>query len=88
MMLRLVVHALCAATSLTCAAMLFRGYRRTAARLLLWSALCFLGFALNNVLLIVDTRILPDQDLSVVRSLPSLVGIALLLYGLIWDADR
>jgi hypothetical protein len=88
MMLGLVVYVLCAATSLACAAMLLRGYRRTGARLLLWSALCFLGFALNNVLLIVDTRILPDQDLSVIRSLPALIGVGLLLYGLIWDADR
>jgi hypothetical protein len=84
----LVVYILCAATSFACAVMLFRGYRRSRVRLLLWSALCFACFALNNLLLIVDTRILPAQDLSVVRTLPSLVGIALLLYGLIWEADR
>jgi len=84
----LVVYALCALTSLACAVMLLRGYRRSGARLLWWSALCFLGFALNNVLLIVDQRILPGHDLSVVRSMPSLVGIALLLYGLIWESDR
>jgi hypothetical protein len=84
----LVVYALCALTSLACAVMLLRGFRRTGVRLLLWSGLCFACFALNNVLLIVDERILPLQDLSLVRSLPSLLGIALLLYGLVWEADR
>ena len=84
----LVVYVLCALTSLLCAAMLLRGFRRTGVRLLLWSALCFACFALNNVLLIVDERILPAQDLSLVRTLPSLLGIALLLYGLIWEGDR
>ena len=84
----LLVYALCALTSLACAVMLARGYVRTKVRLLLWSARCFACFALNNVLLIVDERILPSRDLSVVRSLPSLLGIALLLYGLVWESDR
>jgi ABC-type uncharacterized transport system permease subunit len=84
----LVVYALCALTSLLCAAMLLRGFRRTGVRLLLWSALCFACFALNNVLLIVDEHILPSRDLSLIRSLPTLLGIALLLYGLIWESDR
>ena len=88
MTMGLVVYALCALTSLACAVMLLRGYRLSGARLLMWSALCFLGFALNNVLLIVDQRVLPAHDLSAVRTLPSLVGIALLLYGLIWETDR
>ena len=84
----LIVYALCAITSLICAIMLLRGYQRTRVRLLLWSGLCFACFAFNNVLLIVDERILPERDLSVVRTLPSLLGIALLLYGLVWDSDR
>lgn len=84
----LVVYALCALTSLACAVMLLRGFRRTGVRLLLWSGLCFACFALNNVLLIIDERMLPSQDLSLVRSLPSLLGIGLLLYGLVWEADR
>lgn len=84
----LLVYALCALTSFVCSLMLFRGFQRTRARLLLWSALCFACFALNNVLLIVDERILPERDLSVLRSLPSVLGIALLLYGLVWESDR
>jgi hypothetical protein len=86
--LALAVYILCAVTSLACAVLLFRGYARSGARLLLWSALCFACFAVNNVLLIIDVRVLPDRDLSVARTLPSLVGVALLLYGLVWDAKR
>ena len=82
------VYILCALTSLACGALLLRGYRRTGARLLLWSGLCFACFALNNLMLIVDVRVLPERDLSIARTLPSLVGIALLLYGLVWDAKR
>lgn len=84
----LVVDMLCALTSLACAALLLRGYRRSRARLLLWSALCFACLAINNLLVIVDERVLPAQDLSVLRSLPALLGVALLLYGLVWEADR
>jgi hypothetical protein len=40
------------------------------------------------VLLIIDVRVLPERDLSVVRILPSLVGVAVLLYGLVWNAKR
>jgi Family of unknown function (DUF5985) len=81
----LAIHLLCAATSLACAILLLRGYTRTSVRLLLWSGLCFVGFFLNNALLVVDVRVIPSQDLSLVRSLPLLVGVAVLLYGLIWD---
>ena len=83
----LVVYLLSAATSLACSILLLRGYRRTHARLLLWSGLCFVGFFLNNALLIVDVQVMPWQDLSVVRSLPLLVGVAVLLYGLIWETQ-
>lgn len=80
-----VVYALCALTSIACAVLLLRGYHGTGARLLLWSGLCFVGLAINNTLLFVDLRIVPQVDLSVWRSIPALVGISLLVYGLIWD---
>jgi hypothetical protein len=83
-----VVYVLCALTSLICAVLLARGYRRSHARLLFWSSLCFFGLFLNNSLLFVDLVLLPDIDLSIVRELPALVGIALLLYGLIWEGER
>jgi hypothetical protein len=82
-----VINLLCAATSLVCAALLWRGWRQTRARLLLWSMICFAGLALNNVLLVVDTRVLPDIDLAIVRLVPALIGVAALLYGLILDDE-
>ena len=85
--LGLLVYVLCALTSAACAALLLRGYRRARQRLLLWSGLCFVGLALNNLLLVIDVRVAPQTDLSLVRTLPALAGVALLLYGFIWDAD-
>jgi hypothetical protein len=86
--LALSVYILCALTSIACAGLLFRGYRRSSARLLLWSSLCFAFLALNNIVLIVDVRVLPERDLSIIRTLPSVIGIGLLLYGLVWDVKR
>ena len=79
------VYALCALTSSACAFLLLRGYANSRLRLLLWSGLCFVGLALNNVILFVDKQVVPDVDLSVWRSLPAVAGIALLLYGFVWD---
>jgi hypothetical protein len=80
-----VVYALCALTSLACAVLLIRGYRESRARLLLWAALCFVGLATNNVLLFVDLGLVPELDLSIWRSLPTLIGLSLLVYGLVWE---
>jgi hypothetical protein len=79
------IYLACAATSVFCALLFVRSYRKTRTRLLLWSALCFVGLALNNVLLVVD-RATPDVDLSVPRTLPAVAGVGLLLYGLIRDS--
>lgn len=79
------VYVLCALTSIACAVLLFRGYARSRVRLLLWSGLCFAGLALNNVVLFVDVRVLPETDLSLVRTLPAVAGIAILIYGLVWE---
>ncbi len=83
----LLVYGLCALTSGACAVLLLRGWRRSRQRLLLWSGLCFVGLSLNNLLLIVDVRLVPAVDLSLVRTLPALAGVALLLFGFVWDTD-
>jgi hypothetical protein len=83
-----IVYVLCAATSLACAALLWRGYRRSRARLLLWSSLCFVGLFLNNVMLIVDVDLVPTTDLAVWRALPALAGVLLLLFGLVWESTE
>jgi hypothetical protein len=72
-------------TSIGCAVLLLRGYRRSRVRLLFWSGLCFIGLALNNVLLFIDVRVVPDVDLSIWRTIPAVLGVAVLLYGLIWE---
>ncbi len=79
-----IVYVLCTLTSLLCAALLQRGYKRSGTRLLMWSALCFVGLFLNNAILFVDNIILPSTiNLSIWRLLPALIGVALLCYGLI-----
>ena len=78
------VYALCAVTSLLVAGLLVRGYLRSRARLLLWSALCFVCLALNNVLLFIDFAF-PAVDLSMWRAIPIVVGLVLLIFGLVWE---
>jgi hypothetical protein len=81
------VYILCALTSFACAVLLLRGYGRSGMRLLLWSGLCFVALALSNVLLFVDLVVVQDADLTLWRSSIALVGVATLLYGLIWEAQ-
>lgn len=82
-----IVYVLCLLAASACAVLLGRSYLRTRARLLLWSALCFTGLALNNLILFVDKVITPDTDLSAWRLVPAALGFAALVYGLIWEAD-
>jgi hydrogenase/urease accessory protein HupE len=79
------VYSLCALTALTCAGLLWRGYARTKARLLLWSSICFIGLSINNIILVVDKIFVPDVDLYMVRLVTGLVGLLFLVYGLVWD---
>jgi drug/metabolite transporter (DMT)-like permease len=83
--MRAIVNVLCALTSFACAVLLLRGFARRRVPLLLWSGLCFVGFALGNALLVIDTMVVPEIDLSLVRALPVLAGLMVLIYGLIWD---
>ncbi len=84
-MFAIIVYVLCAATSGLCAVLLLRGYAKSRARLLFWSGLCFAGLALNNVMLVVDVRVMPALDLSLWRTIPALIGVSLLVYGLVWE---
>jgi hypothetical protein len=81
------VYLLCAGTSVACAVLLLRAYRRQRTRLLLWSSLCFALLALNNSLLFVDLIIIPEGvDLSILRSVTALAGVIVLVFGLIWES--
>jgi hypothetical protein len=82
------VYLLCFGTSSACAWLLGRSYRSTGARLLLWSALCFLFLAGNNLLLFVDMLVIRDVDLRVARLLLALAAVGLLLFGFVWDGEE
>ena len=74
-------------TSLLCGVLLLRGYRTSGHRLLLWAGLCFVALGLENVVLILDMYVIAAWDLSLVRLAVPLVGLAALLYGLLWEAS-
>jgi hypothetical protein len=82
-----IVYVLCALTSVACVALLVRGYLKSRVKLLLWSSVCFVGLALNNIMLVADRVFFPATDLSVVRALPGAAGLVVLLFGLIWSSE-
>ncbi len=82
------VYLLCALTSIACAALLIRAYRANRARLLFWSSLCFIGLAVNNVLVFFDLIVVPEVDLRLLRDVVALIALGIMLFGLIWDQER
>ncbi|OYV67203.1 MAG: hypothetical protein B7Z74_09955 [Deltaproteobacteria bacterium 21-66-5] len=80
------IYLLCAATALMCSVLLWRGYRENRIRLLFWSSLCFLGLAVENVLLYLDRVTYPNVDLSMYRQLVGLAALTLLIYSMIWES--
>lgn len=79
------VYALCLITSVLCAVLLLRAYRRNRTSLLMWSSLCFAGLAINNILLLVDLVMVPSIDLQLVRTGSGVVALTLLAFGLVWE---
>jgi hypothetical protein len=79
------VYLLCAVTSIACMLLLLRGYLASGTRLLLWATICFLGLALNNIVLFVDKVVATDVDLSTWRTVPAFVGLIVLALGLVWE---
>lgn len=82
------VYLLGIAVTLTCALLLGRAYAVVKKRLLLWSAVCFVGLAISNILVFIDIVILPDVDLYFWRLLSAAVAMLVLVYGLIWEGDK
>jgi hypothetical protein len=80
-----IVYIACTLTSAACVVLLLRAYLRSRQRLLFWSTLAFTGLCINNVLLYVDVIVLPTVDLSLVRLIPALLGVAALCYGLLME---
>jgi hypothetical protein len=82
-----IVYLLCFATSAGCGWLLVRSYFRTRTALLLWTAACFVLLALNTFLVVLDLVLLPDVDLQIARLTVTLIAIATLVYGFIWEID-
>jgi hypothetical protein len=81
------VYMLCLLTSLLCAVLLVRGYWQSGAKLLLWSALCFVALTVSNLFLFVDVVVFPDINLLPLRHLSTLAAIAVLIYGFVWETE-
>ena len=81
------VYGLCALTAALCAFLLLRAFLSQRYKLLLWSGVCFVILALNNIFLVIDKLAFPEIDLVTVRSCISLIAMLILLYGLVWDAE-
>lgn len=85
-MISALIYLLCGVTCAVCAMLLLRSYRRSRIRLLFWSGIGFTGFTINNVLLFLDHTIYLHVDLSPYRTAAAVAGVALLLFGLIWES--
>lgn len=82
------VYVLCLVTSVVCAGLLLRAYFNTRSRLLLWTAVSFVFLALNNLSLVADLVVFPDIDLTWLRQATTVLALATLLYGFIWEVEQ
>lgn len=82
------IYFMCALTAFVCFALLWRHWRSSRAALLFWSALCFAGLTVSNVVLVIDKLVLLDMDLTTQRLTITLVSLLLLIFGLVWGDDR
>ena len=78
-------YAIGVLTSIFCAFLLIRSYRKQRTALLLWCSFCFVGLAVNNVLLFADLFVVPDISLELYRAITALASLILMLIGLIWE---
>ena len=84
-----IVYLLCFLTSAGCAWMLGRSYAASGTRLLLWSSICFGLLAANNLALVFDLVVWPDDiDLRLLRLVLALAAVVALLWGFIWDLEE
>ncbi len=81
------VYLLCVAASAACAILLGRSYLRSRNKLLMWSSLCFVFLAANNLVVVIDLVVLPAIDLRLLRHLLSLGAVLTLLIGFIWSRE-
>ena len=84
------VYILCFLTSAACAWLLGRSYLANRTRLLLWSSVCFVFLALNNLALVLDLVVWPspEVDLRLPRLLLALAAAASLIWGFVWEVEE
>lgn len=85
--LPIAIYVLCLLAGALCTWLLLRGYRRSGARLLLWSGLCFGFLSLNSLVILIDILLLPLGDLQLLRHIASLAAVGTLLFGLVWEGQ-
>jgi hypothetical protein len=82
------VYMLCFLTSAACAWLLGRSYFANRTRFLLWSSICFIFLALNNLALVLDLVFLPTYDLRLARLILALAAVASLIWGFVWEVEE
>ena len=82
------VYVLCFLTSATCAWLLGGSYLANRTPLLLWSSICFIFLALNNLALVLDMVVLPTYDLRLARLVLALAAVASLIWGFVWKVEE
>ena len=84
------VYVLCFLTSAACAWLLGRSYSKSRTPMLLWSSVCFVFLAFNNLALVLDLVVWPSPsvDLRLPRLLLALAASCSLLFGFIWKIEE
>jgi hypothetical protein len=80
------VYSLCALTSIACALLMLRSWRRSRQRLVAFVGLSFAVLSVNNVLLVADLWFIPQIDLALARAVAGSLAMVGLLFALIWEA--
>jgi len=84
-----IVYLLCLLTSVACAWLLGRSYLQNGTRLLLWSSICFAFLAANNLALVFDLVVWPnDIDLRLLRLALALAAVVSLIWGFVWEVEE
>ena len=86
-LLPIAIFLLCLLAAALCTWLLIRGYTRSGTRLLLWSGLCFAFLSVNSAVVLLDIMLFPAQDLRLLRHGATLMAVASLLIGLIWEGE-
>ena len=84
-----IVYVLCFLTSAACAWLLGRSYARTRTPLLLWSSICFVFLSANNLALVFDLVVWPDDvDLRLLRLALALAAVVSLIWGFVLRVEE